>query len=167
MFGGIDANNHLNDIHIFNTCKLYLLIFSHFAQTIDMLTNRSLTEIYIFYLLIVNSTAYLSLVIYLSDEDGTVQLIIVKVCTYLVAVGDLVIIMMRHTIEMSTCSIQVIFNITGYRSKNKIRHWSFFLFVFTCSSFHMEPYCYIWQSTISSQQPCLFISTRQDDCGWW
>ena len=74
-----------------------------------MSTNRSLTEIYIFYLLIVNSTAYLSLVIYLSDEDGTVQLIIVKVCTYLVAVGDLVIIMMRHTIEMSTCSIQVIF----------------------------------------------------------
>ena len=49
----------------------------------------------------------MSLVIYLSDEDGTVQLIIVKVCTYLVAVGDLVIIMMRHTIEMSTCSILV------------------------------------------------------------
>ena len=74
-----------------------------------MSANRSLTEIYIFYLLIVDSTAYLSLVIYLSDEDGTVQLIIVKVRTYLVAVGDLVIIMMRHTIEMSTCSIQVIF----------------------------------------------------------
>ena len=51
----------------------------------------------------------MSLVIYLSDEDGTMQLIIVKVCTYLVAVGDLVIIMMRHTIEMSRCSIQVIF----------------------------------------------------------
>ena len=51
----------------------------------------------------------MSSVIYLSNEDGTVQLFIVVVCTYLVAVGDLLIIMMGHTIEMSTCSIQDIF----------------------------------------------------------
>ena len=57
----------------------------------------------------IDGDPHVSSVIYLSDENGTVQHFIVKVCTYLVAVGDLVIIMMRHTIEMSTCSIQVIF----------------------------------------------------------